>query len=425
MAGCTPQPPKIDPPTITLAGPKSFSQGEFGITLTEDFKETLQREGFASYQSRYINVHVYRAHKIFYGSVEDYIGFLISANDIDMIGGIKRDGDLTYFEFKYTGMVRSTCYVIEDSETYYFVEFITSNYAAAFPYYAEWVRSIKISEENIASAPKTFTTDEFSITLTEDFEPLDYEGYLAVYQSKHGVVYIISGRKGSYASVSEYVSDITKAYEIDVIGEIKTDGGITHYEYEGEFASGNFPCISYVIEGAERFYQIDFVSADNSSLLPEYEKWVKSIVIGEDIPEPEPQTIETNRFSITLNDEFYTLSDESDETLIASQDVRVYVFSEPLALFPENSTEKDYAELIIKDNELNVIGEISEKDGLTCFEYHPDITLPYRHIAYIFKSNDSFVVAEFEMLEGLYPSYEELCREWIKSFEIKFNTSGS
>lgn len=80
----------------------------------------------------------------------------------------------------------------------------------------------------------------------------------------------------------------------------------------------------------------------------------------------------------------------------------------------EDSTIKDYAEAVIKNNKADY--ELQEKDGMNYFEYEQTISgKEYYYFAVIYKADDGFWLVNFACDSSDKSTYQEKFVEWAKT----------
>ncbi len=135
---------------------------------------------------------------------------------------------------------------------------------------------------------KVFSSDGMTITLTEDFEKADFDGYTVTYDSRFAAVFAI---KESFAeapvlsdySIEEYADLLAEVNEL-TDAQIKKDGEHTYVEYDAETDSGEtYRYFTYVYKADDAFWFVQFaVPAENAEKYAEdISAWAKSVTFGE------------------------------------------------------------------------------------------------------------------------------------------------
>ncbi|MBR2343255.1 MAG: hypothetical protein IKA64_03280 [Clostridia bacterium] len=144
------------PDIIVANTPKTFSAYEMSITLTEEFEEMTYGTYSAVFGSE--NVAVFALEEEFalaegFGdyTLEEYAELIIEGNGIEY-AELKKDGELTYFEYSFsnpeTGVIyRYFCYVYKTDDAFWLIQFATptdkvDKYA---PKIRDWAGSVKFS----------------------------------------------------------------------------------------------------------------------------------------------------------------------------------------------------------------------------------------------------------------------------------------
>ncbi len=95
-----------------------------------------------------------------------------------------------------------------------------------------------IVSSGCAAASKTFSQNGFTITLTEDFTPVNYGAYTAAFQSEEvflvaleeKFIYFEGNDIGAESSLTEYAQFLINANGIDA--KVETDSDLVYYVYE-------------------------------------------------------------------------------------------------------------------------------------------------------------------------------------------------
>lgn len=150
-----------------------------------------------------------------------------------------------------------------------------------------------IAEETTESAAelgsKTFTFDELTITLTDDFEEYETEDMdYALLADNIGVAVV----KEEFTVLDEYgiEADVFSAYDYAVAaqesvgtdGEIFSADGYEYFVYDKNVSGMDFTYYSAVFKGSNAFWRVSFYTYSNlfDSLTPSFERWCASIVVA-------------------------------------------------------------------------------------------------------------------------------------------------
>jgi len=136
-----------------------------------------------------------------------------------------------------------------------------------------------------SDAPKTFSADSMSITLTDDFKEKDEVGYVAVYESKRVSVFVLkelfSFAEGLENYSTEQFAGWTISYNDWDNPKIMNVDGLTFFEYKSvnpETKDTN-RFISYVYKADDSFWMIQFAVRDKyaEEYAPKIAEWAKSV----------------------------------------------------------------------------------------------------------------------------------------------------
>lgn len=136
-----------------------------------------------------------------------------------------------------------------------------------------------------STAPKNFSADNMSITLTDDFKENDVGNYTAVYDSKKVAVFVL---KESFSFVEGFENYTLEQYAALVISsnnlgdpEIKTVDGLTVFEYESQNpeTKDTYKYFTYVYKASDAFWMVQFAVRDKvaNEYAPKIAEWAKSV----------------------------------------------------------------------------------------------------------------------------------------------------
>lgn len=130
---------------------------------------------------------------------------------------------------------------------------------------------------------KTFTESEFSITLTNRFDPETDRDFIAVYEADEAVVWI---SKETFASLGEYGSiSVTEYNEIIQAGteapsktEVRTVEGLCYYDHTIDADGEELTCRVFAYKGSDAFWlvQIATFTEDAKEMEADIMAWAKS-----------------------------------------------------------------------------------------------------------------------------------------------------
>ncbi len=135
--------------------------------------------------------------------------------------------------------------------------------------------------------PKTFTHDlGFTITLTDAFEESELEGYDAFFESHDVLVSIFKESIAEFEDAGFTGMTLTDYAQVlidvnDISAEVKTENGLTYYEFEEKALEGNerFYYFVTVYESEGYFWMFEFFcyAEEQDEWRPEFEEWAKSV----------------------------------------------------------------------------------------------------------------------------------------------------
>lgn len=134
------------------------------------------------------------------------------------------------------------------------------------------------------------------------------------------------------------------------------------------------------------------------------------------------KTFSSNGMTITLTNEFRETDIENYTVVYDSENVAVFVLKEAFTLADgfENYTLLQYADLVTQVNNLDT-AKIKTVDNLILFEYNftnPKTNDVYRYFSYVYKTNDSFWLIQFAILNENVDKYAYKITKWAKSVEF-------
>lgn len=134
--------------------------------------------------------------------------------------------------------------------------------------------------------PKTFSSNGMSITLTNEFEEMEMDGYTVCYGSPDTAVFALKedfdlAEGFENYTLDEYAGLIIEANGVDPSAEVQHKDGITYFEYEWTDTDSDVTYVYYttVYKSVDAFWQIQFVAdADNyEAFIPQFEEFAKSV----------------------------------------------------------------------------------------------------------------------------------------------------
>lgn len=127
---------------------------------------------------------------------------------------------------------------------------------------------------------KTFTKEDFSITLTDEFEEATLDGFYAAYESPSAAVFTLRESKFFFGDISleEYVQLVFKAN--GQIGmKANSHRNMLWFSYEKVVDGRNMYYMAFCCEGEDAFWLVQFVtpSTNKDDYTETFLKWAESI----------------------------------------------------------------------------------------------------------------------------------------------------
>lgn len=141
-------------------------------------------------------------------------------------------------------------------------------------------------EDFFGDQPKDFSDDGMSITLTEEFSALEYEGFTQCYEGKQAAVMALKEAFSQTPelknyTVEEYGRLVLRANSMDE-DDLVVNGGLVYFTYVGTAEGGKeYFYLAAVYKGSDGCWLIQFAAPE--SLRDEYEpkflQWAASVTI--------------------------------------------------------------------------------------------------------------------------------------------------
>lgn len=138
---------------------------------------------------------------------------------------------------------------------------------------------------NSPADPKTFSSEGMTITLTEDFQKADYDGYTVGFESREVVVFaleepfsLVEGME-SY-SIEQYGELILEYNDTDATLS-RSGSGLTYFEYDatGQETSKDFHYTAFLYRASDAFWMVRFATeqADREEYAQQIFEWAASV----------------------------------------------------------------------------------------------------------------------------------------------------
>lgn len=139
---------------------------------------------------------------------------------------------------------------------------------------------------NIASStdsPKTFTKEDFEITLTDAFNEVQEPGFFACYNSKTVMVFALREDKALFDDITfdEYCTLLEENNSQQNIQSHKKDG-LTWYDYTYTAEEQELYYMAFCYEGEEAFWAVNFVTpiVNREEYTDTFLQWAKTLKVG-------------------------------------------------------------------------------------------------------------------------------------------------
>ena len=142
---------------------------------------------------------------------------------------------------------------------------------------------------NKAPEAKTFSSHGMTITLTDEFEVLDKEGFTASFDSKKAGVFALKEEFSLFEgfgdnTVEEYAEMVIWVNGLDSV-EVRTDNGLTGFEYDYTHPEidATLHWFSYVYKTNDAFWLVQFsmLDEDVEAYRPQVIEWAKSVTFSD------------------------------------------------------------------------------------------------------------------------------------------------
>lgn len=136
---------------------------------------------------------------------------------------------------------------------------------------------------------KTFSSDEMTITLTNEFEKMESDKYIDVYESRKMVVFSSKEEFALFEGAENYTAkqycDLTIQINNLDSSKTKTSDGLTYFEYDSVNPNTNktYHYFVYVYKTDDAFWMVQFALLKQNAYkyAPKIAKYAKSIVFAD------------------------------------------------------------------------------------------------------------------------------------------------
>ncbi len=138
---------------------------------------------------------------------------------------------------------------------------------------------------NDAPVPKTFSTNEIQITLTDEFRESNVKNYTVAYDSRDVAVFALKEEYVSAPGLSEYTTAqyadlIIQANELQAT-KIQTENGVTRFEYNYTNPDTDdwYRFFIYVYKTDDAFWSVQFATLNQNvnHYAPQIAQWANSV----------------------------------------------------------------------------------------------------------------------------------------------------
>ncbi|MBQ8288010.1 MAG: hypothetical protein IJX76_04465 [Clostridia bacterium] len=137
---------------------------------------------------------------------------------------------------------------------------------------------------------KTFSTEGFSITMTDEFYEKEHISYTYCLESPDALLAVVKEKFDAYADFGISLEDMTITEYADLVIEanmitdntpVTEEDGLTYFTYESEEDGKNFYYVCYLIKGSDAFWIVNLACLADAKddYTPKFEEWAKSIKV--------------------------------------------------------------------------------------------------------------------------------------------------
>ena len=140
-----------------------------------------------------------------------------------------------------------------------------------------------------SAEPETFTNDNFSITLTDDFYESNYDGFTATYDSAECAVFVLEEEfqyfeDSEVDTLDEYCQLVIDANEYGDDTVVQKDEGLVYFEYTGTNTEMeiDFTYYAFVYEGSDAYWLVQFAIPSEyvEDITVDVFEWAKSVTVS-------------------------------------------------------------------------------------------------------------------------------------------------
>ena len=134
-----------------------------------------------------------------------------------------------------------------------------------------------------SASPKTFTKEDFQITLTDAFESTEEAGYFAFYQSKSVMVFTIREAKGLLGDITvEEYGDLVLEANGKTGVKMNQDEGFIWFEYTDTPERQEIYYLAVCCQSKDAFWIVNFATpaSNRNQCKDTFLSWAESITVG-------------------------------------------------------------------------------------------------------------------------------------------------
>ena len=132
------------------------------------------------------------------------------------------------------------------------------------------------------------------------------------------------------------------------------------------------------------------------------------------------KTFASSGMQITMTSEYRKVSYQGYTVCYSSKEAAMFALKESFSDYPQlkSYTLKEYAELVIQNNSMQLVTPLRNEDGLMYFEYqntNGQTDQLYSYFAAVYQSDEGFWLVQFGVENEKYEQYRESFVKWARS----------